>query len=82
MEPFLAGDDHIEQYQIYSNQKELQKKLCIIALKRKFQARKIKSSTKILLVYCVDKECKWKFRVTKLGNSDFFEIRFYNSIHL
>ena len=35
-EPFLVGDDHIEQDQIYSNKKELQKKLCMIALKRKF----------------------------------------------
>ena len=35
-EPSLVGDDHIEQYQIYSNKKELQKKLCMIALKKKF----------------------------------------------
>ena len=35
-EPFLVGDDHIEQYQIYSKKKELQKKLCMIALKIKF----------------------------------------------
>ena len=57
-EPFLVGDDHIEQYQIYSNKKELQKKSCMIALKRKFQFIIVKSSTKILLVCCVDKGCK------------------------
>ena len=53
----------------------------MIALKRKFQAITVKFSTEILLVCCVDKECKWKLCVTKLGNSDFFEIRIYNSIY-
>ena len=41
MEPFIVGyseigDDYMEKHQIYSNKKELQKKLCMIALKRKF----------------------------------------------
>ena len=53
----------------------------MIALKRKFQFRIVKSSTKILLVCCVDKECKWRLRVTKLGNYDLFEIMIYNSTH-
>ena len=64
-EPYLVvDDDHIEKYQIYSNNKELQKKLCMFALKRKFQFRIVKSSTKILLVCCVDKECKWRLRAS------------------
>ena len=40
-EPFIVGynetdDDYMEEHKIHSNKKELQKKLCMIALKRKF----------------------------------------------
>ena len=64
MEPFIVGyseisDDYMEEHQIYSNKKELQKKLCMIALKRKFQFKTLKFSTKLLHVGCVDKECMW-----------------------
>ena len=31
----------------------------------------------ILLVCCVDKECKWRLHATKLGNFDLFEIRIH-----
>ena len=51
----------------------------MIVLKRKFMIRTVKSSTNILLVCCVDKECKWRLHAIKLGNSDLFEIRIYNS---
>ena len=85
-EPFIVGyseigDDYMEEHQIYSNKKELQKKLCMIALKRKFQFKTLKSSTKLLYVGCVDKECKWRLRVIKLGNSNLFQIRKYHSTH-
>ena len=49
-------------------------------MKRKFQFGLLKALTKILLVCYIDKECKWRHRVTKLGNYDLFEIRIYNSI--
>ena len=40
-EPFIVdysetGDDYMEEHQIYSNKKELHKKSCMVALKRKF----------------------------------------------
>ena len=86
MEPFIVGyseigDDYMEKHQIYSNKKELQKKLCRIALKRKFQFKTLKSSTKLLHVGCVDKEWKWRLRAIKLGNFDLFQIRKYHSTH-
>ena len=64
MESFIVGysetgDDHREEHLIYSDKKELHKKLCMIALKRKFQFKTLKSLTKLLHVGCVDKECKW-----------------------
>ena len=85
-EPFIVGynetdDDYMEEHKIHSNKKELQKKLCMIALKRKFQFKTIKSSTKLLFVGCDDKECKWRLRAIKLGNFDLFQIRKYHSIH-
>ena len=64
MEPFIVGysetgDDYMEKHQIYSNKKELKKKLCMISLKGKFQFKTLKSSIKLLHVGCVDKEWKW-----------------------
>ena len=53
----------------------------MITLKRKFLFRIVKSLTKILLVCCIDKECKWRLRSTKLVNSDLFEIKIYDSTH-
>ena len=53
-----ANDDHIEKKQIYYNKKELQKKLYMIALKNKFEFKTIKSTTKLLVLQCVDNECK------------------------
>ena len=34
-EPFLVGDDHIKQHQIYSNKKELQKKVVYDCFEKK-----------------------------------------------
>ena len=69
-----VSDDHLEEYQIYSNKKELQKKLYMVTPKRKFQFKTTKSTTKLLLVVCLDKECKWRVCATKLGISNMFQI--------
>ena len=53
----------------------------MIALKEKFEFRMIKSTTKLLVLQCVDNECKWRFRATKLGNSNFFQVMKYHSMH-
>ena len=45
-----ANDDHIEEKQIYSSKKELQKKLYMIALKNKFEFKTLKSTTKLLVL--------------------------------
>ena len=53
----------------------------MIALKREFQLKTLKSLTKLLYIGCVDKECKWRLLAIKLGNSDLFQIRRYHSTH-
>ena len=53
----------------------------MLALKRKFQLKTTKSMTKLLLVVCLDKECKWRVRSTKLGISNLFQIVKYYSTH-
>ena len=53
----------------------------MIALKRKFQFKTLKSSTKLLYVGCVDKECKWRLHAIKLRNYDLFQIKKYHSTH-
>ncbi|KAL6347010.1 hypothetical protein AAG906_012261 [Vitis piasezkii] len=63
-----TNDDHIEEKQIYSSKKELQKKLYIIALKEKFEFKTIKSTTKLLVLQC-------------LGSSNFFQVMKYHHTH-
>ena len=75
------SDDHLEEHQIYSSKKELQRKLYMMALKRKFEFKTTKSTTKLLLVECFDKECKWRVRATKLGISNMFQIMKFYSTH-
>ena len=53
----------------------------MMALKRKFKFKTTKSTTKLLLVKCFDKECKWQVRATKLVISNMFQIMKYYSIH-
>ena len=59
-QPIVSGiiDDHLEEHHIYSSKKELQRKLYMMALKRKFEFKTTKSTTKLLFVECFDKECK------------------------
>ncbi|KAL6337579.1 hypothetical protein AAG906_037172 [Vitis piasezkii] len=82
-QPIVNGisDDHLEEHQIYSSKKELQRKLYMMALKMKFEFKTTKSTTKLLLVECFDKECKWRVRATKLGISNMFQIMKFYSTH-
>ncbi|RVW50000.1 hypothetical protein CK203_082263 [Vitis vinifera] len=45
-QPIVSGisDDHLEEHQIYSSKKELQRKLYMMALKRKFEFKTTKST--------------------------------------
>lgn len=49
------------------------------ALKIKFQFKTMKSTTKLLLVECLDKDCKWRVCATKLGISNMSQIMKYSS---
>ncbi|KAL6319991.1 hypothetical protein AAG906_037068 [Vitis piasezkii] len=82
-QPIVSGisDDHLEEHQIYSSKKELQRKLYMMALERKFEFKTTKSTTKLLFVECFDKECKRRVRATKLGISNMFQIMKFYSIH-
>ena len=74
-----TNDDHIEEKQIYSSKKEMQKKLYIIALKEKYEFKTIEPTTKLLVLQCVDNGCKWRFHATKLGSSNFFQVMKYHT---
>ena len=76
-----VSNDHLEEHQIFSSKKELPKKLYMMVVKRKLQFKTTKSTTKLLLVECLDKECKRRVRATKLGISNMFQIVKYYSTH-
>ena len=83
-QPIVRGvsDDHLVEHQIYLSKKELHQTLYIMALKNKFESIKTtKSMTKLLLVECFDKECKWQVCATNLGISNMFWIMKYYSTH-
>ena len=50
-QPIVSGisDDHLEEHQIYSSKKELQRKLYMMALKRKLSSKQLNP----LLSYCL-----------------------------
>ena len=41
----------------------------------------IKSTTKLLVLQCVDNECKWRFCATKLGSFNFFQVMKCHPMH-
>lgn len=52
------NDDHIEEKQIYFSKKELHMQLYMITLKKKFEFKTIKSTTKLLVLEYFNNECK------------------------
>ncbi|KAH9679403.1 SWIM-type domain-containing protein [Citrus sinensis] len=78
-----VGDDSdgfIERQQ-FSSKEVLQGKLSAYAITRNFEYKTFKSGKNLLVVTCVDKNCKWRLRAVKVNNCGMFKIRKYCHVH-
>ena len=60
---------------------ELQAKLYEVAVHGNFEYKVVKSNKWLCVVECINKNCKWRVRGSKLPNSGYFIIRKYNGTH-
>lgn len=56
-------------------------KLCVMAMRRKFEFRVAKTSKDLFCVACIDKSCHWTLQAVSLKGSEMFMIRKYMNIH-
>nr|XP_028949183.1 uncharacterized protein LOC103401792 [Malus domestica] len=69
----LNIDGDIMVGQLYSSKKELQKQLAMIAMRKNYEFKVERSTKDHLEIRCVDDNCEWRLRATKLQVSEFFE---------
>ncbi|XP_070662299.1 uncharacterized protein [Malus domestica] len=77
----LNIDGDIMVGQLYSSKKELQKQLAMIAMRKNYEFKVERSTKDRLEIRCVDDNCKWRLRATKLQVSEFFEVRKFETNH-
>lgn len=53
----------------------------LLALKKNYEYKVVKSTKKVLYLRCKQKQCKWRLRLTTLGASFGWTIRKYVNIH-
>lgn len=73
--------DELEVGTLLPNKKEVQKRLCMLAIRQNFEFRVAKSAKRFLTVTCIDEDCRWRLRATKLPDSGSFEIRKFVKDH-
>ncbi|XP_073152970.1 uncharacterized protein [Henckelia pumila] len=74
-------ESDVQADQLFQNKRELQSKLHMLALRKKFEFKVKKSNKSVISVVCIDDNCKWSMRATKLQDSDYFQVRKYTSMH-
>lgn len=77
----MNHSEKLEVGTLLSCKKELQEKLTILAIRQNFEFRVEKSSKDFLVVTCVDEDCGWRLRATKVPDSTSFEIRKFVKDH-
>ncbi|XP_022880717.1 uncharacterized protein LOC111397985 [Olea europaea var. sylvestris] len=76
-----ANTSVLAEKQIFFTKKQLCSKLHVLALQEKFQFRVSRSSLKMLIVVCVDDNCKWMLRASTVKQSAIFMIRKFVAVH-
>lgn len=71
----------IQKGQWFKSKSDLSWKIRMLAIERKFRFFVYKSDTKLLVVKCVDKNCKWKIRATKKKTCEYFWVTKYIDNH-
>ncbi|CAA3012848.1 uncharacterized protein LOC111398915 [Olea europaea var. sylvestris] len=74
-----TGDVQVNK--LYKSKKELQTKLHMLALRKNFEFKVKKSNKNIFTVICINDDCQWRLRATKLRESNFFLVRKFSCQH-
>ncbi|XP_073133879.1 uncharacterized protein [Henckelia pumila] len=74
-------ESEVQADQLFQNKRELQSKLHMLALRKKFEFKDKKSNKSVISVVCIDDNCKRNTRATKLQDSNYFQVRKYTSKH-
>ena len=67
--------------EVFKSKEALQEKLKALAVKKRFQFKTPKSDKDLLVVVCMDDNCKWRLRASRLKGCNMFEIRKYYNVH-
>ncbi|XP_062085352.1 uncharacterized protein LOC133791438 [Humulus lupulus] len=67
--------------QYFVDKKELKMKVHILAIRRNFEFKVKKSNKKLVVLICVDPNCKWRIRATKTCATGLFVIRKHCNEH-
>ena len=76
-----ASYDGLQLRTIYKNKKELKKELSFLAIRKHFQFKVKKSTKKVLVVTCLDDQCKWRVRGIQVRQTELFMITKYVRDH-
>ena len=67
--------------QMFASKELLQAKLHVVAMQGYFECKIVKSNKTLYVVECINENCKWQVRGSKLHNSGCFIIRKYHETH-
>ncbi|KAJ4713187.1 MuDR family transposase [Melia azedarach] len=76
-----SGNSNVYVGQIFNNKQDLRKKLSMMALRKRFQFKTLKSSKDRFEVKCLDNQCKWRVRATSDKNNGYFQVRRIDTVH-
>ncbi|KAH9681546.1 SWIM-type domain-containing protein [Citrus sinensis] len=78
----VSGDTDVSMVkEVFESKEALQEKLKALAVKKRFQFKTPKSDKDLLVVVCMDDNCKWRLRASRLKGCNMFEIRKYYNVH-
>ncbi|XP_022849931.1 uncharacterized protein LOC111372026 [Olea europaea var. sylvestris] len=67
--------------QLFPSKYDLISKLQLLVVKCQFEYKVKKSNKSTSTIVCIDENCKWRLRATKIVESPIFEVRKYNGHH-
>ncbi|KAL2491861.1 DBD Tnp Mut domain-containing protein [Abeliophyllum distichum] len=73
---FHPNVDKTERNQIFCNKDVLMNSVAIHAMRNHFKFKVKKSDKKVYVLKCMDSNCQWSFRASKVGKTDNFKIRY------
>ncbi|XP_052202808.1 uncharacterized protein LOC127808316 [Diospyros lotus] len=71
----------VELNQIFASKSKLHQRMSLLALRKNYEYKVVKSTTKVLYMKCKHDQCQWRLRETTLGTSFGWVVRKYVNTH-